>query len=72
MMAKTKRVTVERLMRLYTKADRERICLQVGRHKVCGVYLCAMEKGHENSADRRLRPHQAACRKHHCCIVSWA
>jgi hypothetical protein len=30
-----------------------------------------MAKGHEASEDKRLQKHQAACRKHHCCIVSW-
>jgi hypothetical protein len=71
-MTKTrKRVTLKRILADYSAGDRERICLQVARHPQCGVSVCQMAKGHEASEDRQLQKHQAACRKHHCCIVSW-
>jgi hypothetical protein len=41
------------------------------RRLASGAYLCQLSKGHENGNDRMLKDHQAACRKHHCCIVSW-
>jgi len=72
----TKTVTIPRQHILrkagYVKADEARICLKiVESHKCGGYYVCAMEKGHENSADVRLQKHQAACRKHHLHIISW-
>lgn len=53
-----------RLLRRYTAKDKALICLDQAKHPTCGAYLCQLAKGHSGS-------HQAACRKHHLCIVSW-
>jgi len=56
----------------YCEADKERICLKVIEIKACGGnYACGLSKGHETSNDARLQKHQAACRKHHCHVISW-
>lgn len=66
-----KPITLDSLRSLYTAEDRGRICLAEAVHPDCGPYLCQLSKGHENGSDLKLKDHQAACRKHHGCIISW-
>lgn len=64
--------TLQQALKGYTRQDAERICLEPVRiHQCGGYYVCALPKGHETGTDVRLRKHQAACRLHHCCIISW-
>jgi hypothetical protein len=61
--------TLVSLQSRYAASDRKRICLAGVVHPKCGPYLCELSKGHEMGSG--LRAHQASCRKHHGCIISW-